>query len=107
MVEALDGYLAAKSKRLFKAMKVFNEKELEARTEVRWDNYAKKIQIESRVIADIAIGQIVPMAIKYVITSYSIHYTKLYDLKSRQWLWPTEGSMRYWWKPWAIRNNFV
>ncbi len=65
VVEALDGYLAAKSKRLFKAMKVFNEKELEARTEVRWDNYAKKIQIESRVIADIAIGQIVPMAIKY------------------------------------------
>ncbi|MBN1951361.1 MAG: glutamine synthetase III [Bacteroidales bacterium] len=65
VVEALDGYLSAKAKRLFKQTKVLNEKELEARTEVRQDNYTKKIQIESRVIGDIALGQIVPIAIEY------------------------------------------
>lgn len=65
VVEALDAYMTTKSKRLFKAMRVLNEKELEGRTEVRLDNYAKKIQIESRVIADIALGQIVPIAITY------------------------------------------
>jgi glutamine synthetase len=45
--------------------KVLNEKELEGRTDVRFDNYTKRIQIESRVIGDIAINQIVPGAIVY------------------------------------------
>ncbi len=65
VIEALDAYLTTKSKRLFKALKIFTEKELEARTDVKYDNYSKKIQIESRVIGDIAIGQIVPTAINY------------------------------------------
>jgi glutamine synthetase len=65
VVEALDAYLSTKSKRLFKSMKVLNEKELEGRTEVRLDNYAKRIQIESRVIGDIALSQIVPIGIDY------------------------------------------
>ena len=65
VIEALDGYLTAKAKRLFKSLKVLNEKELEGRTEVRLDNFTKKIQIESRVIGDIALGQIVPIAIGY------------------------------------------
>jgi glutamine synthetase len=64
-VEAIDGYISKKSIQLFKSLKVFNEIELEARTEVRLENYTKKIQIESRVIGDIAIGQIVPIAIEY------------------------------------------
>jgi glutamine synthetase len=65
IIEALDAYLSTKSKRLFKGMKVLNEKELEGRTEVRFDNYAKRIQIESRVIGDIALSQIIPIAINY------------------------------------------
>ncbi len=65
VVEALDAYLLPSSKKLFTLNKVFNEKELEARTEVRYENYAKKIQIESRVLAQIAINQIIPTAIKY------------------------------------------
>lgn len=65
VIESLDAYLSAKSKSLFKAVKVLNEKELEGRTEVRYDNYAKKVQIESRVIGDIALSQIVPIAINY------------------------------------------
>ena len=65
VIEALDAYLSTKSKRLFKTLKVFTDKELEARTDVKYDNYTKKIQIESRVIGDIALGQIVPIAINY------------------------------------------
>lgn len=65
VVEALDAYLTTKSKRLFKSLKIFTEKELEARTDVKFDNYTKKVQIESRVIGDIALGQIVPTAINY------------------------------------------
>ncbi len=65
VVEALDAYLSSKSKKLFKSLKILNEKELEGRTEVRLDNYTKKIQIESRVIGDIALGQIIPTAINY------------------------------------------
>jgi glutamine synthetase len=65
IVEALDAFVSAKSKKLFKALKVFSEKELEARTDVRLDNLTKKIQIESRVIGDLALNQIVPTAINY------------------------------------------
>jgi glutamine synthetase len=65
LVTALEGYLTTKSKRLFKSLKVLNEKELEGRTGVRFDTYSKRIQIESRVIGDIALSQIVPTAISY------------------------------------------
>ncbi|GAH77655.1 unnamed protein product, partial [marine sediment metagenome] len=65
VIDALDAYLSAKSKRLFKSQKILNEKELEGRTDVRFDNYTKKVQIESRVIGDIALSQVVPIAIDY------------------------------------------
>jgi glutamine synthetase len=65
VIEALDAYLTTKAKRLFKVQRVLNEKELEGRTDVRFDNYTKRIQIESRVIGDIALNQIVPSAIVY------------------------------------------
>lgn len=65
VIEALDAYLTTKSKRFFKALKILNEKELEGRTDVRYNNYTKKIQIESRVIGDIALGQIIPTALNY------------------------------------------
>jgi glutamine synthetase len=65
VIEALDAYLTTKARRLFKVQRVLNEKELEGRTDVRFDNYSKRIQIESRVIGDIALNQIVPSAIIY------------------------------------------
>lgn len=68
VVEAFDAYLAPSAIKLFSQNKIFNEKELVARTEVRWETYQKSIQIESRVLANIAINQIVPTAIAYQTT---------------------------------------
>ncbi len=65
VIEAYDAYLSEASKQLFVSNKIFTEKELEARTEVRYENYSKKIQIESRVLGQVAINQVVPTAIEY------------------------------------------
>ena len=50
---------------LFEKHGVFNESELHARYEINMENLAKKIQIESRVLADMAANHIVPTAISY------------------------------------------
>ncbi|MDA3929823.1 MAG: glutamine synthetase III [Prolixibacteraceae bacterium] len=63
--ESLDGYLKKSSKELFAKLRIFNEKELEGRTEVEYEKYMKKIQIEARVLGDIALNHIVPTAVKY------------------------------------------
>ncbi|NBC82903.1 MAG: glutamine synthetase type III [Bacteroidetes bacterium] len=63
--DSLEAYLSDKSKKLFKDLGIFSEKELEGRTEVRFENYTMKIQIESRVLGDLAINHIVPVAIEY------------------------------------------
>ena len=47
---------------LFRSM---TKKELEARNEVKWDTYTKKIQIEGRVLGDLAINHIIPVATHY------------------------------------------
>ncbi|MBQ7195658.1 MAG: glutamine synthetase III [Bacteroidales bacterium] len=44
---------------------VFSQKELEARCEVMWETYCKKVQIESRVMVRMAVNHIVPAAIEY------------------------------------------
>jgi glutamine synthetase len=62
---ALDAYLTKESKKIFADLKVLNETELEARNEIYWENYIMKIQIESRVMGDLAINHIVPTAIAY------------------------------------------
>ncbi len=64
-VEALDAYVTRTSKKMFSDLKIFTEKEIEARTDVRYEMYTKKIQIEARVLGDLAINHIVPVAIKY------------------------------------------
>ena len=61
-----DNYLAAESIRMFENMGVMTRKELEARNEVKWETYAKKIQIESRVLGDLVMNHIVPVAIEYL-----------------------------------------
>ena len=60
-----DSYLAEDSVRMFEMMNVMNRKELEARNEVKWDTYTKRIQIEARVMGDITMNHIVPVATHY------------------------------------------
>ena len=62
---ALSSYLVRKSKSLFKKHKVFSEIELQARNEIMLENYILKIQIESRVMSDLAMNHIIPTAIAY------------------------------------------
>ncbi len=60
-----DRYLDKESLRMFGEMGVYTRVELEARTEVKWETYTKKIQIEGRVLGDLAMNHIVPIASKY------------------------------------------
>ena len=46
-------------------MGVLSEKELESRCEIKWDIYTKKIQIESRVLGDLTMNHIIPVATQY------------------------------------------
>lgn len=64
-VEALEAYLNPTSKKLFASLDVMTERENEARTHVRWDNYTKRVQIEARVLGDLVMNHIVPVAIRY------------------------------------------
>ncbi|HET6543294.1 MAG TPA: glutamine synthetase III [Chryseolinea sp.] len=65
MVHALDAYLTKKSKDLFERHGVMSEKEVEARVEIRLEAYIKRVQIEARVMGDLAMNHIVPTAIAY------------------------------------------
>ena len=61
-----DAYLSKESEEMFARTGVFSRRELEARNEVKWEMYTKKIQIESRVLGDLAINHIVPVASRYL-----------------------------------------
>ena len=50
---------------MFESTGVMNKKELEARNEVKWEMYTKKIQIEARVLGDLVMNHVVPVAIEY------------------------------------------
>lgn len=63
--DALKGFLTEKTIKLYKDNNVLSEKELRARYEIQLEAYTKKIQIESRVIGDLAGNHIIPTAIKY------------------------------------------
>ncbi len=63
--EALKAYVSDKSIKLFEKTNVFSEREIYARYEVKLEMYSKKIQIESRVLGDLAVNHIIPTAIKY------------------------------------------
>lgn len=60
-----DRYLDNDSIRMFEDQHVMHELELKARNEIKWDTYTKKIQIEARVLGDMALNQILPVATKY------------------------------------------
>ncbi len=65
MVRALDAYLTKKSVDLFEKHGVMSHKENEARVEIKLESYIKRVQIEARVIGDLAMNHIVPTAIAY------------------------------------------
>jgi len=78
---AIDAYVKPQSIELFEKIGVFTERELHARNEVKWETYTKKIQIEARVLGDLVMNHIVPVAKKYqsvlLDNVYKIH--QVYD----------------------------
>ncbi|MCE2971926.1 MAG: glutamine synthetase III [Sediminibacterium sp.] len=62
---ALDAMVTEKAKHLFQSNGVYTHVELEARHEIELEKYTKKVQIESRIMGDLAINHILPAAIRY------------------------------------------
>lgn len=63
--EALEALITEKAFNLFEKQGIFTKREQEARHEIQAEIYTKKIQIESRIMADMALTQIIPAALKY------------------------------------------
>ena len=80
-----DNYLKPESIKMFTDTQVFSEVELHARNEVKWETYTKKIQIEARVLGDLAINHIVPVATRY----QSLLLDNVFKIKS---LFPADKS---------------
>ena len=65
--ETLQAYLSESSRKmLVKSLGIFTEKEIESRVEVEYEKFTKKVQIESRILADLAMNHIVPIGIRYM-----------------------------------------
>lgn len=60
-----ENYLNKESVEMFESLGVMTRKELEARNEVKWETYTKKIQIEARVLGDLTMNHIIPVATRY------------------------------------------
>ncbi len=60
-----DRYLDKESIEMFESMGVMTEKELEARNEIKWETYTKKVQIEARIFGDLSINHIIPQVVAY------------------------------------------
>lgn len=63
--KAMDAYISDQSIALFTEMGIMTEREIKARHEIYLEEYIMKVSIESRIIGEMAIGQILPAAIKY------------------------------------------
>jgi len=63
--QALRAQISKKTIALFEEMKVMNKREVEARHEIELEEYSMRIQIEGRILGDIARNHIIPTAIKY------------------------------------------
>jgi glutamine synthetase len=61
----IDAYLWESSVKMFESTGVMTHLELEARNEVKWETYTKKVQIEARVLGDLAMNHIIPIATRY------------------------------------------
>ncbi len=62
---ALDAYLTDKVKHLFASNDIYSHDELEARHEIMLESYVKKVQIEARIMGELATSHILPSAVKY------------------------------------------
>ena len=60
-----DAYLSERSVKMYENIGVLSERELHARNEVKWETYTKKIQIEARVLGDLSMNHIIPVATQY------------------------------------------
>ena len=60
-----DRYLDKESIDMFESLNVMTKKELEARNEIKWETYTKKIQIEARIFGDLSINHIIPQVVEY------------------------------------------
>lgn len=78
-----DAYLKKESVDMFKRTGVFSDVELKARNEVKWETYTKKIQIEARVLGDMATNHVLPVATRY----QSVLLDNVFKIKS---LFPAE-----------------
>ena len=76
-----DAYMSAASVKMFKEAQIFTEVELHARNEVKWEIYTKKIQIESRVLGDLAMNHIIPVGIRYqtLLIENAMNYKQLFN----------------------------
>ena len=61
----IDRYLAPESIKMFGCTNVLSEAELRSRSEVKWETYVKKLQIESRVMGDLVVNHVLPAAKRY------------------------------------------
>lgn len=92
--EALDAFVTKKSMKLFEEMSIFSHREAEARHEIMLETYIKKIQIEARVMGDLAINHILPAAIKYQ-TSLAENIEALQDIGLKADMFATQmGQIR-------------
>ncbi len=82
-----DNYISEETMEMFERVKVLSRKELKARTEVKWETYTKKIQIEARVLGDLAMNHIIPVATEY----QSALIDNVYKMKD---LFPGEDSAK-------------
>ncbi len=73
-----DAYTTTQSIEVFESLGVLSEKELHARNEVKWETYTKKIQIEGRVLGDLCMNHIIPVATEY----QTILLDNIYKMKS-------------------------
>ena len=81
--EAIAAYTAKNVINVFASEDVFTEKELEGRAEVEYDKFTMKVQIEARILGDLAINHIVPTAVEY-------QTTLLNNVKSLKDVFPAE-----------------
>jgi glutamine synthetase len=63
--KALEVIVSDKTKELFGKYRIFTSRELDARLEISLEEYVKKVQIESRIMGDLALNHIIPTAIAY------------------------------------------
>jgi glutamine synthetase len=62
---ALDAYITEKAKHLFKSNDIYIHSELEARHEIMLEDYVKKVQIEARIMGELATTYVLPSSVKY------------------------------------------